>query len=145
MRSLRMPFARAYWLATGLALGAGVAGVAWALPAAIALTAIQCVHFRAMGHAWGSLPVQVRVVFLGLLFAGLWPPLAFIHVLQCIGTWTNVLVDYCPLARLLSLMPWYRHEPLTWESVGWTLFSPPAPGSILERRVRRMEETAAWR
>jgi hypothetical protein len=85
----------------------------------------------------------VRAACLALLVAGLWPPLALLHVLQCIGVWTNVVADYCPLARLLSLAPWHRREPLAWATLRWTLLSPPAPGSILERRARALHGHAA--
>ena len=143
MRLAPLSLTRSYWLATGILLGAGFAGVAWGTPAAIALTAIQVAHFRGMGHRWASLPLQVRAVYLALLVAGLWPPLAFLHVLQCIGAWMNVVADYCPLARLLSLAPWHRREPLTWETLRWTLLSPPAPGSILDRRAQALHGHAA--
>ncbi len=143
MRMPTLTLARGYWLATGILLGAGIAGVPWGVPAAIALTAIQLAHFRDMGHRWGSLPVQVRAVYLALLVAGSWPPLALIHVLQCLGVWMNVVADYCPLARLLSLAPWHRREPLTWATIRWTLLSPPAPGSIIDRRAHALRREGA--
>jgi len=134
---------RMYWLVTGILVAAGLAGFDWGIPAAIALTAIQCVHFAAMGHGVASLPGQVRAAYLLLLVVGLWPPLAFVHVLQCVGTWASVLVDYCPLARLMSLLPWHRAEPLSWATVRWTLFAPPGPGSIAERRTAALRQRAA--
>jgi len=131
---------RIYWLGTGVLVAAGLAGFEWGVPAAIALTTIQCVHFAAMGYGAASLPGQVRAAYLFLLVVGLWPPLAFVHVLQCVGTWSSVLVDYCPLARLMSLLPWHRAEPLSWAAVRWTLLAPPGPGSIVERRTAALRQ-----
>lgn len=128
--------ARAYWAATSALLAGALAGVPLALAAAIALTALQCVHFRLAGHRPRGLPLQVRAGFLALLCAGLWPPLSFLHLVQAVGVTANVLCGYCLLARLLSLAPWNRREPLSRELLRWTLLVPPGPGSILDRRAR---------
>lgn len=60
-----------------------------------------------------------------------------VHWIQLAGTAAVVTVDYCALARLLTLAPWNRREPLSLALVGRTLFSAPVQGSFLEAmRVR---------
>jgi len=59
-------------------------------------------------------------------------PLGFLHWIQLAGTTAMVLVDYCPGARLVSLMPWNRRVPLTLGLVVRTFVRPPVRGSILD-------------
>ena len=75
--------------------------------------------------------VQVRIAYLAVLATGLWPPLGFVHWLQLAGTMAQVGFDYCPLARLVSLMPWNRTQPLTFRLVWRTFALPPMSGSVL--------------
>jgi hypothetical protein len=121
-----------YWLATAILLAAYIAGLRSAIFLAIALTLLQLVHFGARYGDAAAFPVQVRAAYLGLLAAGLYPPLAFIHWVQLFGTWAMVLVGYCPLARALSLLPWNRRQPLSAALVRRTFLSPPTPGSIVD-------------
>lgn len=120
-----------YWLATVLLLGLGLLGGYFAaFYAAIALTAIQAVHFALRDRSLVSFPVQVRVAYLGLLLLALWSPLRFIYIIQLLGTTAMVTVNYCLLARCLSLLPWNRSHSLSWALVRRTFFSPPMPGRI---------------
>jgi hypothetical protein len=122
-----------YWLATAILLAAYlVAGLRFAIFAAVALTAVQLVHFAARDGELTAFPIQVRAAYLGLLAAGLYPPLVFIHWIQLIGTWAMVLVGYCPLARMLSLLSWNRRQPLSAALVRRTFLSPPVRGSIVD-------------
>ncbi len=125
-----------YWLATDLLLIAGVAGNRWGFTPVIALGAVQAVHFLLRERSLVAFPVQVRVVYLGLLVAGLWGPLAFIHWIQLAGTTAVVTVGYCPLARMLSLLPWNRRAPLSWALVRHAVFSPPVEGSFVAQGRR---------
>jgi hypothetical protein len=140
MRETSWTLARTCWLATAALLAAGIAGAPWGTPAAIALTALQCVQYRAAGHGWGALPFEVRIAYLVMLLFGLWPPLAVLHVLQCAGAALSALADYCVLARLLSLAPWHRDTPLTWAMIRWTFLAPPASGGIVERRRQALHD-----
>jgi hypothetical protein len=121
-----------YWLATAILLAGYVAGLHAAIFAAIALTAVQLAHLAARERRPAAFPVQVRAAYLALLAAGLYPPLAFLHWVQLLGTWLMVLVGYCPLARALSLLPWNRRRPLSAELVRRTFLSRPVPGSIVD-------------
>lgn len=124
-----------YWFATDLLLLAGVIGNPWGYYPVLALGAVQAVHFLWLKGSIRAFPVQVRVAYLGLLVAGVWEPLRFIHWIQLAGTTAVITVDYCPLARILSLFPWNREGPLTWRRVFRTFFSPPVPGSIVPERT----------
>jgi hypothetical protein len=121
-----------YWLATVPLLAASLIGE-WqpAIPMAQVLTAGQAIHFLIRTQSARSFPVQVRLAYLGLLTAGLWPPLRVLHWIQLAGTSSMVLVGYCPLARCLSLLPWNRAQPLTASLLRKTFLSPPVRGSIL--------------
>jgi hypothetical protein len=120
-----------YWLAMAGLLASGLAGCPAAPLAAVALAAVQSAHFFLRAGRRPALPVQVRVIYLGLVLAGLWPPLAVIHWLLLAGTLALVAFDYCPLARTLALMPWNRAQLLTWRLVARAYLTPPVHGSIL--------------
>lgn len=116
-----------YWLATLPLLVAAAAGGARSLFAPlIGFVLWQGLHFRRRSGALTAPPVQTRLAYAGLLLAGLWPPLAFVHWIQIAGTTAMVIAGYCPLARLLSLMPWNRREPLTLALVRRTVLASPA-------------------
>jgi hypothetical protein len=119
-----------YWAATALALAAETVWPAAGF-VAVALGVIQFVDFYARDGRIGALPVQVRIAFLGLLLAGLWPPLVAIHWLLLAGTMARVAFEYCALARTLALMPWNRTQPLTLGLVRRAYLTPPVQGSIL--------------
>ena len=113
------------WLLTGSAVVASLAGWAAGLSAAVALTGVQLVHQAARTRSLRSFPVQVRAAYLALLASGGWPPLRLVHVLQLAGTVALVVFDYCPLARIRSLLPWNRRDPFTLALLRATFFSPP--------------------
>lgn len=125
---------RLYWQLTALLLMAHFTGWAHGLPAAIALNGLQAAHFAFVrcGH-WRALDLQVRVVYLALLGAGTLPGLGWLHLVQFVGVNAMVVVDYCLLARLLTLLPWNRPQPLSWAFACRVLLLPPAPGPITAR------------
>jgi hypothetical protein len=120
-----------YWLLTGAALGTRLAGWKTGLPVAIGLTTLQGLHLGLRSRSLVVFPVQVRAAYLGLLLLGSWPPLVALHWAQLAGTTTLLVFDYCPLARMLSLLPWNRRGPLTLARLRATVLSPPVRGSIL--------------
>jgi hypothetical protein len=121
-----------YWLVTdGLLIG-HLAGWRWGAWPVIALTLIQAVHYLHRERRVMAFPVQVRLGYLLLLVLGTIPPLGFIHWVQLAGTTAVVTVGYCPLARILALMPWNRRRPLTAALMWNTIVSPPVAGSIMD-------------
>ncbi len=118
-----------YWLVTLGLLAVGLAGWAPAFYLAMALCCAQTVHFARRMCA-RAFPVQVRLVYLGLLILGQWAPV--IYWIQLVGTWATVFMDYCLTARLVALLPWNRGAPLSLGLVRGVLFSRPVGGSILQ-------------
>lgn len=114
-----------FWLATDVALANYLFVDREFIKAAIALAAVQVPVFARRGGGMTSFPAQVRIAYLGLLFAGLWSPLGVIHWIQLVGTTAMVLFGYCFLARCLSLLPFNRREPLSPRLLARTFFSPP--------------------
>ena len=131
-----------YWLATVPLLGLHLAGLPWALPAAMALCAVQALHFAVEDRSLVTFPVQVRLGFLALLLAGAWEPLRFVHWVQLVGTTAFVLTGYCLLARLLSLLPWNRTEPFTLSLAVRVLSQAPRLGNVLHGMQREVAPAA---
>ena len=126
-----------HWLATLPLLAAHVAlGPERARPcfeAAMLLCVAMAAY--AKGHAAAAAPLsmaaQTRAAFAALLVLGLAPAAQWFHWLQLAGLASMVTVGYCPLERLLSLMPWNRRLPLTARLVRATFLTRPACGGIL--------------
>lgn len=121
-----------YWLVTGVLLAGALAGYPLGFAPAIGLVLLQILHFRLREGSLTAFPVQVRVGYLLWMLAGLWAPLGFFHWIQLAGTSAAVLVDYCPMARMLSLLPWNRRQPFSLRLVVRTFLRPPVRGSILD-------------
>jgi hypothetical protein len=121
-----------YWAATAATLALGLAGVDAGLTAAIGLNAVQVLHFVARTRGTTAFMVQVRVLYLGLLLLGLVPGLQILHWLQLAGTTATIAVGYCPLARLLALLPPNRTRRLDRALLRRALLTPPTSGSILD-------------
>jgi hypothetical protein len=121
-----------YWAVTDVLLAGGL----WSWPPrfwpVIGLTLVQVLHYLGRERSLSAFPVQVRMAYLGLLLLGQWDPFYFVYWVQLTGTTAMVLVDYCALARFLSLMPWNRREPLSRSLVLRTFVSPPVKGNILQ-------------
>jgi hypothetical protein len=115
------------WLASAVLLAAWLAGAAWALWALLALCIFQVAYFRLREGRFGAFPVQVRIAYGLLIACTAWKPLHWLAYVPTVGTWAQVVFGYCALARLLSLMPWNRREPLTWRLAWRTFAAPPAP------------------
>ncbi len=121
-----------YWLATVLFLTAGVLGLPEALLGAVGITVVQLAHFAVRWRGLAAFPVQVRLAYLLLLLVALPAPLQWIYWLPTIGTWALVLFGYCPMARVVSLLPWNRKERFSLALVGRTFLSAPVRGNILQ-------------
>lgn len=120
------------WLITDLFLAAGLLFWPPALFGAIAFTTVHNLYFVLRNPGIDSFPLQVRFVYLGLLIIGQLPYCQWINWIQLLGTTALLTVDYCPLARMLSLAPWNRQQPLSWELFRKAIFTPPLNGSILQ-------------
>lgn len=121
-----------YWLVLAIALILDLAGVPHALRFAVALAWVQVAHFRIREGTWVAFPVQVRGAYAVILSLGLIPWLHGIVWVPAIGTPAQVLIGYCALARLMSLLPWNRRHPLSADLIWRTFTSPPRAGNILQ-------------
>ncbi|MEK6785973.1 MAG: hypothetical protein AABY61_10880 [Nitrospirota bacterium] len=126
-----------YWFMTMGLLGASFLGWMAGLYVAMVLCAVQLAHVFRITRDATSFPMQVRAAYLGLLFAGLWGPLQWIHCVQLVGTSARVVIGYCFLARVLSLAPWNRQQPLSWDLITRTFFSGqtvmPSCGAVFQQ------------
>lgn len=119
------------WVLTVPLLVAHLAGNVWAIPVASGLCAFAAaVYFARLRHLH-SYPVQIRVAYIFLLACGMVPGMEWIHWVQLIGTTVFVLVGYCLLARLLSLLPFNRLEPLTANLVWRIMWTNPSSGGLM--------------
>jgi hypothetical protein len=121
-----------YWtLTTGLLAGY-LAGFDQCLQAVIALNLVQVVHFTIREKSVTAFPVQVRVVYLGMIFAAQAPYMGWIFWWLLIGTSAMISFGYCFLARLLSLLPWNRKDELNMETVKATFLTAPQKNNVLQ-------------
>lgn len=117
-----------YMLATYALLWAGVlADPVWAA-AAIASCLAQAVVFGIEDGDFFSLTSQVRYVLSLIILAGFWQP--WLWWLPLAGLTVRLTTNYCLLARLVSLLPWNRKEPLSAALIKARIFSRPTKGRI---------------
>ena len=71
-------------------------------------------------------PVQVRIAyFFWVLLGSYVPALEILMHITFVGNGANLTTGYCPLARLMSLLPWNHAEPFSMKFLVSTIFSPP--------------------
>jgi hypothetical protein len=119
------------WALTVPVLVAQLAGYARALPIAMVLCAAAGVYFWFRLRQVRPYPVQVRIAYLGLLAVGALPAMQWIHWVQLCGTTAMVTVGYCPLIRLLSLLPWNRTERFSFTLAWRVFFRQPCAGGMV--------------
>lgn len=121
-----------YWLATIPFLMVGILGEEQGLRVVAILTTLQIFYFLWREQSLSAFPVQVRIGYLGWFNLGLLPYMEWMLWIQLIGTSLSVLIDYCPMARLVAFAPWHRNQPLSGQLIIKTFFSKPVRGSILQ-------------
>jgi len=119
-----------HWAATAPLLAAHVAGVGGAIEAAMGLCLIAAGGQYVVHDSARAMPVQVRLAFLALLAVGLAPGMWWMHWSQLAGTSAMVIVGYCPLVRMLTLLPWNRRETLT-RAFACRVFAAAPTGGLL--------------
>jgi hypothetical protein len=76
-------------------------------------------------------PVQVRIAYFIWVAIGTYVPyMVILMYITLVGLATNLFLGYCPLARMMYLMPWNRDEKFSLELVGKVILSPPVPGQF---------------
>lgn len=119
-----------YWLVTAGLLSYGVFGHFIGFLLAIGLTVVQLIHFIVREKGVTAFPVQVRFWYLMLLMVALPGPLQWVYWIPTIGTWAQILVGYCAMARCVSLFPWNRDAPFSFALLQQTFLSRPVKGNI---------------
>ncbi len=112
-----------------------VSGIPWAIVTAGLLSAAVGGYFFARIRQLKPYPVQVRIAYIAWLAVGLYPNMGWMHWIQLFGTSAMVAVGYCPLIRMLSLLPLNRTErfslPLVWRA----MFVDPCAGGLIAWRA----------
>jgi len=98
-------------------------------------SALHAVLFLLLnGSSVRPFPVQVRIAFFILVAAGTYVPgLVALVYATFIGLGTNLFLGYCPLARMMRLMPWNREEEPSLDLLRRVFLSPPVSGSLSVR------------
>ncbi|WP_170157356.1 hypothetical protein [Roseimicrobium gellanilyticum] len=118
------------WLATVILIGIGLAGYEAGFHAAISLSALQIGWLATVERSLWTLPVQIRIAYTLFLVGYEVSAMRGFYWFTALGTVAFLLFGYCLLARMLSLLPWNRLEPLTIPLVRRTFLSPPAAGNV---------------
>ena len=118
------------WTVTAVLLAFGISGHPEFFLVAIALSVMQTFFFLNRERAFAACSVQIRIAYAALLLVPFLPVLRWLYWAPMVGTLARVLFGYCLLSRLLSLMPWNRHKPITFDLLRCTLLTPPVVGSV---------------
>ena len=119
-----------YWFLTVIFLGISLFVWPKAIYLTIAINFTHSVHFILRKSGMTTFPMQVRLGYLGLLILGLAPIFSWVHWIQLIGGTIMLTTGYCPMARMLSLLPWNRNKAMSWSLIKIVLFTPPVSGSF---------------
>ena len=125
----RKHFVNVLWVITWGALVLGLTDplywkVAIAITAAQALVVLALVNFRPL-----VFPAQLRIAYIGWLALGTFvPELVSMMYITTVGLGANLAFGYCPLARMLYLLPWNRNQPMSWHLLVQTAIQAPTPG-----------------
>ncbi|QOV88791.1 hypothetical protein [Humisphaera borealis] len=132
------------WAVTWVLVLTAVAGVCrYALAAAAVICLASIAILRSRDGSLGGYPAQIRIGFLVLLLLGSLPYGGWLHLLQLGGTLSMCAIGYCPMHRVLLLMPWNRTRRLDWTLIRHSLFSPPGAGGLVQLETGRKVMTSA--
>lgn len=121
-----------YWFITVINVAVALFVMPEAIYLAIGVTAIHTLHFQLKQPGITTFPIQVRISYIGLLLLGLIPGLTWIYWILLVGGSVKLVTSYCPLARLVSLMPWNRTQSMSWTLLKRVILTPTIPGSAIQ-------------
>lgn len=94
--------------------------------AAHALLVLFLFRFRV-----AAFPVQVRIAYFAWVVVGTFAPyMVILMYITTVGLATNLFFSYCPLARMMYLLPWNREDPFSLKLVARVFLSPPVVGKF---------------
>jgi hypothetical protein len=118
------------WTITALCLAIGLKGYPEGFYAAILISAAQTVVYYFTEASVLTFPVQIRLAYTSLLMVCQVPSLSWLYWVPTVGTFALVLFGYCLMARILSLLPGGRTEPLSLDLIQRTFLTPPVRGNV---------------
>jgi len=126
---VRKPLIWGLWFITWLGLVAGFFDRQY-YEYVVIFSALHALLFLLMnGFNVKPFPVQVRIAYFIWVAAGTYVPhLTVLMYITFVGLGTNLFLGYCPLARMMSLMPWNLKEKYSLGLVGRVFLSPPMSG-----------------
>ena len=84
-----------------------------------------------LGLRVSDFPAQVRLAYFAWVAIGTYVPfMDFLMYVTILGLATNLFWGYCPLARMLYLLPWNREESFSLDLMKRVFFSPPVTGKF---------------
>jgi hypothetical protein len=122
------------WAITAACLAAGLMGYSSGFYVAILISLIQTVVYDLKQTSALSFPVQIRFAYTILLILCQVPPLRWLYWVPTVGTFALVLFGYCLMARILSLLPGNRTEPMSLDLILRTFLTPP-DAYVLEGQI----------
>jgi hypothetical protein len=123
---------QAQWAVTAPLLAAHLAGVRGAWAAVLVLCAASIVYYALRLGGVRPMRVQVRLGFFALVSLGALPVAGWrILWLPLCGTTAQLFFGYCPMARMLHLMPWNRGGLPRWRDVVEVALRPPGDEGLL--------------
>jgi hypothetical protein len=128
---LRKRFVWLLWFVTWIGLLAGLFNRMFyeyvvIFSAAHALIVFFLVHFRV-----AVFPAQVRIAYFVWVAIGTYVPyMVILMYITTIGLATNLFCNYCPLARMMYLLPWNREEVFSFGLVVRVFLTPPVMGKF---------------
>ena len=128
---IRKPLIWILWFITWLGLLAGLYDhVYWEY--VVLFSALHAVLFLGLnGFSVTPFPVQVRIAYLVWVAIGTYVHyMDFLMYITMVGLASNLFVGYCPLARMMYLMPWNRDDAFSVGLLTRVLFSPPVAGKF---------------
>lgn len=99
----------------------------------VILSALHAVLFLGLfSFRTNPFPVQVRLAYLLWVIVGSYVPgMIVLMWITTLGLPANLFLNYCPLARLMLLMPWNRTEPLSPNLLRRVFLSRPSAGRFV--------------
>ncbi len=76
-----------------------------------------------------AFPVQLRIAYLIWVVVGTYVPhMVILMYITTVGLASNLFVGYCPLARMMYLLPWNREESFSFGLLKSVVLTQPVPG-----------------
>ncbi len=119
------------WFVTWLLLVAGLFDRDY-FEYVVVFSALHAVLFFVLnGFDVKPFPVQVRIGYVIWVAVGTYVPyMTVLMYITLVGLTTNLFLGYCPLARMMYLMPWNRDESFSLDLLGRVFFSAPVAGKF---------------